>query len=209
MKILSQLSGGLDSTLSTLLSIKMAEECTGIFFKFKQPYEWQEYKAVNYLTEYFTNKYPNYKGTIVKQVDINLHHDENSPSEYIPVRNLVLGAISANVALSNNYNTISVGSKTVEVREDDPYSFSDCSVQFYSKFGELATLAAENTKVEFIMPLINNNIPLTKKEVIEEIIKDGINVKIIWSCYSSNTSYCGECYHCQEIIKTGYWDYFK
>ena len=207
MKTLSQLSGGLDSVASTLLVAKSGDEFRTIFFDIDQPYMMKELMAVKYFDEWLKDRFVNYKGLKIVKADLALD-SSHGPSEYIPVRNLVLGALSANQALSVGYGAVAVGSKTVEVRPDDPYSFSDCSISFYDQMGSLATFASENQLLIFTMPLVDKGIALSKKQVIELLIEEGVDVKKLWSCYGIKEEYCGVCYHCAEIKKTGYWDYF-
>lgn len=208
MKVLSQLSGGLDSVASTIKVAETSTEFKAIFFDIDQPYVIKELMAVKYVDEYLQKRYSNYKGLIVSKIDMALSGGDG-PNEYIPVRNLVLGAMSANQAIALGYDTIAVGSKTTQVREDDPYSFSDCSVAFYSDFGKLVTLASESGKYQFIMPLLKTpEVAMTKKEVIQYLIDKNVDVRKLWSCYGVGDTYCGNCYHCVEIIKTGLWEYF-
>lgn len=214
MKIVSQLSGGLDSILSTLYSIKMADECFSVFFDYGQIYAEQEYKAATKASDIFLSRYKNYHGLHKLNLDIStqVHVDtctDDFNKDYVPIRNLVLGTISANKAIANSYDTVSVGSKTIEVRLDDSHSFADCSVSFYNMLSNIVTYASENKKIKFIMPLIKSGKPLSKKQVIEELISEGISPSIAWSCYNAGKKYCGDCYHCEEIKKTGYWSYFN
>jgi 7-cyano-7-deazaguanine synthase in queuosine biosynthesis len=212
MKVLSQLSGGIDSVGSTLKIAESGVVFGTIFFDLEQAYVAQESLAVDYFVEYLKENYPDtYTGHYYSEVFMDTFSpDPNTPSEYIPVRNFVLGAMSVNKALANGFDTIAVGSKTVKVRPGDPYSFSDCSIEFFQKMSDIATFCSENQKVEFIMPLIDGETPMTKQEVIKYLIDNDVDVSRLWSCYNGEVDkHCGVCYHCQEIKKTGYWDYFS
>lgn len=208
MRVLSQLSGGLDSVASTFLVADTATEFQTIFFDLDQPYVLQELRAVKYVDKLLTERYTNYKGLKIVKANLALTASDG-PSEYIPVRNLVLGAMSANQAISLDYDAIAVGNKTTEVRPDDPYSFSDCSVEFYSRLGALATFASEGRKLEFVMPLLKSpSEAMTKAEVIQLLLDREVDVRRLWSCYQAGDTYCGQCYHCEEIKHTGLWNHF-
>jgi 7-cyano-7-deazaguanine synthase in queuosine biosynthesis len=211
MKILSQLSGGIDSVGSTLKVAQSGHEFGTVFFNLGQVYFEQEHKAVKYFVNYLETHYANtYKGHHNCEVFMDtVSPDPNTPSEYIPVRNFVLGAMSVNKALANGFDTVAVGSKTVAVRPGDPYSFSDCSVEFFQKMSDIASFCSENQRVEFVMPLINHMVPDTKQEVIRYLIEHDVDVTKLWSCYNGTVEqHCGVCYHCEEIQKTGYWNHF-
>jgi 7-cyano-7-deazaguanine synthase in queuosine biosynthesis len=108
--------------------------------------------------------------------------------------------------LSIGYDTIAVGNKTLELRPGDPYCFNDCSREFYTELGKLATFASQGSNIDFIMPLIGPNGPLTKREVVEYVSAHGFDVRKLWSCYADRVRPCGECYHCAEIKAAGVWD---
>jgi len=202
--ILSQLSGGFDSVASTLLIAESGEKFSCLFIDYDQPYVLQEQRACIYVNEFLKQKYENYKGLEIARIPLKLNSQE--VKEYVPIRNLVLGALSANFALSSNSQTIAVGTKTTEVRKDDAYSFSDCSIKFWELMSHICSYASEDKTIQFITPLIKNNVALTKKEVIDIIVNSGINIKHLWSCYGNADKHCGVCHHCKEIIKAGYWE---
>lgn len=210
MKVICQLSGGLDSVLSTLLVAENAEvtEFQTQFVNVRQPYLDQESRAVRYMFQFLTEKYPDkYKGHNYGEVSLNCNKDPNLPSAYIPVRNLVIGAMSANLALAEGYNGVATGSKTTTKREGDPYSFSDCSTRFHSLLSQIASFASEDKMIYFWQPLVCD-FALSKKNVIEALIDRGVDLSRLWSCYSTGDTHCGDCYHCEEIKKTGYWEKF-
>lgn len=214
MKVISQLSGGLDSALSTLLIAESqgVSEFGCVFFDLRQPYLMQEMSSFRYLCDLMRGVFDRFMFWVVVPVNMSLKSEGTGPNEYIPVRNLVLGSLSANLALSRGYDTVAVGSKTKEVRAGDPYSFRDCSVEFYTRLSSLVSFASEGKVLQFRMPLIDhkNGVPFTKREVIEELLKRQIDVSKLCSCYypTQDNKYCGQCYHCDEVKKTGYGDRF-
>lgn len=210
------MSGGFDSVASTLVVVNeldVGDKFSTVFYAIGQPYEKQEKAAASYVAEVLEKLFPNeYEGHHILKLDIMSSFDTNLPSAYIPVRNLVLSSSSANLAIALGYDKVAVGNKTIAVREDDPYSFSDCSVQFYSMMSDISTFASEGRKIEFIMPLVltegEEMYSYTKDEVMGICESNGIELTKLWSCYENGVIPCGVCYHCQEIKKTSYSDRF-
>lgn len=198
-KVLSQLSGGFDS-VAVLCLLLQKTKVKGIFFNYGQKYLEEERKAVKYVDSFFQGN-ANYLG--YEEINVNMQltrNNDGSPSDYIPVRNVVLGALSANYAVANGFNKIAVGNKTTKVRPGDPYSFADCSYEFYSKMSETITFAAETgDNIEFIMPLLHSpDVAMSKGDVVKAIHDSGLDFNKLWSCYSTGDHPCGECYHCKE-----------
>jgi 7-cyano-7-deazaguanine synthase len=203
MKILSQLSGGYDSTAVMIKLLDEGHTVKGIFFNYGQKYYKQEKRALEYVDSMLKDN-PNYLGYVEIPVEMQLtRNNDGSPSDYIPVRNFVLGAMSANYAIAEGFSTIAVGSKTTEVRKDDPFSFADCSVSFYEHMTNVINLASEpGDYIEFIMPLLKTKSEaLTKGEVVNIINDSILEFNDLWSCYEDGDLPCGVCYHCVENKK--------
>lgn len=206
MKVLSHLSGGWDSVAACVKLLEEGHTVKGLFFVLNQPYLREEHAATMYVNNYLLQKYDNWQGVEVHQTPMELARaNDGSPSEYIPVRNFVFAAHSANLALAQGYEAVAVGSKTIAVRPDDPYSFADCSIEFYQKVTDLVSFASEgNDAVKFIMPLVDtdNLQSLSKGEVVQLIIDSGMDIGKLWTCYRAGIDkQCGTCYHCVEAKK--------
>jgi 7-cyano-7-deazaguanine synthase len=203
--VVCHLSGGFDSLASTLLvAVTGAQFCT-VFYDIGQPYVSQERQAARIASARLTQLFTEYKGHYEYSLPLMLANTVNA--DYVPVRNLVLGAHSCNMAVSLGYDHIAVGNKTLEVREGDSHSFSDCSVPFYSMLGDVATFASEKQKLTFLMPLIVDGVPMSKADVIDYISSHGFDVSKLWSCYNNEETPCGVCYHCEEIKKANRWTF--
>lgn len=205
MSILAHLSGGFDSAASTLKVANMGVEFRTLLVDLGQPYIEQERKAAEGFSAWLSQKYDKYVGLHELRVDMALSQS-GQVSAYIPVRNLVIGAMSANLALAYGCDTIAVGNKTLELRPEDPYCFNDCSRAFYDQLGQIATFASQGKSIDFIMPLINQGVPMSKREVVLYIQDHGYDVRQLWSCYESTARPCGACHHCAELINAGVWD---
>ncbi len=236
MKILSHLSGGFDSVAACIKLLEQGHEVKGLFFDLGQEYLKQELSATVYASDFFIDKYPNWLGIEFAKAPMELSRAaDGSPTAYIPVRNFVFAAHSANIALAGGFEAVAVGSKTIAVRPEDPYSFADCSIDFYNKVESLVDFCSEGgDSVKFIMPLVTwksyktyhvwesvtmpdsgyQPSPLSKGEVMQIIIGAGMDLSKLWSCYEDGDQPCGKCYHCIEVKKAfdtidfDYTDYF-
>ena len=218
MKILSHISGGYDSIAACIKLLEEGHVVKGLFFDLSQAYLEQERRAVQYASKFLAAHYDNWLGFITAPAPMRLQlSSDGSPSEYIPVRNFVLGAHSANIALAESFEAVAVGNKTTELRPDDLYSFKDCSIEFYRRMEDIVGFCSEgDATVKFLMPLIhweaNGGTPrpvaMTKSQVVTTILKSGMDISKLWSCYRDEDKPCGECYHCSEVKKafddTGY-----
>ena len=225
MKILAHLSGGFDSTAVVAKLLKDGHTVAGLFFNLGQMYLDQEEAAVDYAHDFFMEKYPDtFLGAQMHRADmINSMTTGTAPSEYIPVRNLVLASHSANIAIARGFEVIAVGNKTIEVRPDDPYSFSDCSIEFYRMVENIVNFCSEgDDTVKVTMPLVKwesaytghiwdhpvmpggkiyTPKAYTKGEVIQILLDAGMDLTKLWSCYKIGKKPCGICYHCEELKK--------
>ena len=224
MKILSHISGGFDSVACCIKLLEEGHAVRGLFFDLSQAYVEQERRAVQYASNFLFAHYDNWLGFTTASVPMKLQLSSgDTPSEYIPVRNFVLGSHSANIALAEGFEAVAVGNKTTKLRPDDPYSFQDCSIEFYKRMEDIVGFCSEgDTIVKFLMPLIhweaNGEIPqpvaMTKPQVITTILNSGMDITKLWSCYRNEEMSCGECYHCIEVknafgeMKWDYADFF-
>jgi len=209
MKILSHISGGYDSIAACIKLLEEGHVVKGLFFDLSQAYLEQERRAVQYASKFLAAHYDNWLGFITAPAPMRLQlSSDGSPSEYIPVRNFVLGAHSANIALAEGFEAVAVGNKTTELRPDDPYSFQDCSIEFYKQMEAIVGFCSEgDAAVKFLMPLIywkaNSETPqpvaMTKTEVVNTIIKSGMDITKLWSCYRNEETPCGKCHDCLEV----------
>ena len=195
--ILTQLSGGYDSIAVAILLQDLGHKIVGLFFDYDQEYAVQEERAAEDVATLL--------GITLLTVVVDLKQTgQDGPEEYIPLRNLALATLSANVASAEGYEYIAVGNKTTEVRPNDPYSFSDCSIEFYAAVNKAIEVGTEPGQVvpKIVMPLIRDGVAMTKKEVVE-LVHDRIGEDVAWSCYHPTDAGepCGTCYHCEEIAK--------
>ncbi|MEO0248120.1 MAG: 7-cyano-7-deazaguanine synthase [candidate division WOR-3 bacterium] len=201
MKILTQLSGGLDSVavLNELVKSGIYDTIYPVFFNYGQPYQKQELKAALYATRFYQDRTPLVVRSLL-EVDLPLQVASTTEvKEYVPMRNLALTAVSANIAASLGCSRIAVGSKSTKWRPEDPYSFKDSTFDFYAALEYAISVATEpgETPIRVLMPCLG----WSKTQVVLSLMKAGIHLNKLWSCYRDQDHPCGECYHCKEIEK--------
>ena len=198
-----EVSGGFDSALSALMAASTGARVWPIYFDYGQKYERQERAAAQYVVDQIRNKCERCERLHVAVVDMQVRALEGTVSPYVPIRNLVFCALSANYAQSVSAEVVTVGSKTVEFRADDPYCFRDCTSEFYEKVGDLVRLASESSAwpIRFEQPLVVDGAPLTKREVLLRLEQAGFDLRRLWSCYSDTPAPCHSCYHCKVMAE--------
>lgn len=196
--IVAEVSGGFDSAMSAYMAASTGRPVHPLFVDYDQPYAPQELQAAKYVVDHL-KQFPNVNDLEVRYTDIALRSPPGSVSEYVPIRNLVLCSLSANYAQSVDASSVYVGSKTSEWREGDPYSFRDCTTEFYDRVSDLVALASETPDlvVKFEQPLIINGLPSTKHQVMRGLFELGVNLENLWTCYSDSPFPCKACYHCR------------
>lgn len=199
MKILTQLSGGLDSVavLYELMKQGLYEAIYPVFFNYGQPYAEQELRAALYAARYYQDWSSSVVSTLLT-VDAPLQVSSTTGvKEYVPMRNLVLTAHSVNLAMSLGCNNIAVGSKSIKWRPGDDYSFRDSAFPFYEALEKAIEVGAEPSvgTTRILMPCLG----WSKAQVVLSLMQSGINIRKLWSCYEDRAEPCGRCYHCQEI----------
>ena len=189
------LSGGYDSVAAFELVLR-TRRALGLFADYGQPYVKQEHRAVQAVARHYA-AHPNYLG--VRVVRLSLDTCNRPVAEYVPLRNLALAAVAANVAQAIGAEEVASGSKTVALRPEDPYSFRDSSVGFFDLLQRAVDFASEPALVtpRFVMPVAG----MTKAEVLRIVADAGLDPGALWSCYRNGPQPCGECYHCADVRK--------
>jgi 7-cyano-7-deazaguanine synthase len=201
IRSLCHLSGGYDSMASTLLQIKDGREVYCLFVNYGQSYLVRELAAARHAFESLKKQYP----AQVKEFFVydTLLCCEGIKREYVPHRNLVIAAISMNMAAQCKCTEVAVGSKGKNYRnEDHECIFCDGSVEFFDKFNETVREGTEpqDTVIQIVMPLHKHGLD-TKTSVLQCLVDNGVPLNSLWTCYKTGGKPCGTCHHCHEFIE--------
>lgn len=213
---LCEMSGGYDSAAAALLTLQQGHTVYGLFIDHGQAYMDRELAAASYLAGRLSKQYANFKGLrlAICQLSQVLPND-STPAAYVPLRNLVLGALSANKAQALGAEAVVVGSKTTVIRADDPFCFYDCSTAFYQQLGALATLASQpGHALRFVQALVRDDgTAYSKAEVVKLLLDADFDIKSLWNCYGAGFRPCRTCKNCLEMVgvlnELGLFDRYK
>lgn len=195
-KVVLGVSGGMDSSVLLRNAINHYDDVIAVFFNYNQRHiiekncadkqvdhvrskiahtQTIEYKTINVSfireiapTSSLTND--NIATPNVKKV-----MGEAQPASYVPNRNLMFISILASLAEANNANTIWHGS----AQADSLAGYWDSSNEFRQSLNNLLCLN-RSCKITVETPLIN----MSKKDIILEGVKYGVNFGNTYTCYS-------------------------
>lgn len=188
MKTLAVISGGMDSV--TLLHRVKAEgkEVEAISFDYGQIHV-QELDCAKWQAEQLGIKHRVIDVTFLKdllpsaltqgeEMPTGHYEDESMKKTVVPFRNTILASIALGVAAGNGFDEITLG-----VHAGDHAIYPDCRPEFIDALREVARLGDYNP-VGVYTPYLN----VTKKEIIEEGLKYGVQYEYTWTSYSAGTS---------------------
>ncbi|MBM5782229.1 MAG: 7-cyano-7-deazaguanine synthase QueC [Pelagibacterales bacterium] len=214
-KAIVLLSGGLDSTTVAKIAINSGFEVYALSFSYGQRHEIElefakkiskninvkEHKIAKIDLRTFggsaltdeidvpkDNESSNFNQTSIKKI----------PITYVPARNTIFLSYALAYAEVVGAFDIFIGVNAI-----DYSGYPDCRPEFIETFEKLANLATaagveNSTKFKIHTPLIK----LSKKEIIELGIKNGVDYSITHSCYdpiieNENIISCGKCDSCR------------
>jgi len=208
-KVISVLSGGLDSTIVTHTLVRKygAANVIAISYNYGQKQSIELEKAIitcNTLRIKHKVLDISFLGEIVAPVcalsavgDIKMPTIEDilglpTPPTYVPFRNEIIFSIGLSFAESNNAQFVFNG-----LQAHDEYSYWDTSSEFVKRMNAVSELNREHM-IEIISPFVN----FSKKEEIEIGVELGVDWNTTWTCYEgeNGNGACGRCPSCSERI---------
>ncbi|WP_321323837.1 7-cyano-7-deazaguanine synthase QueC [Thiomicrorhabdus sp.] len=207
------LSGGLDS--ATVLAIANAQgyECHTMSFDYGQRHK-AELTAAQNLAKTLGAKTHRVMSMDMRAIGGSALTDESIavpisgveegeiPVTYVPARNTVFLSYALGLAEVLEADNVFIGVNAV-----DYSGYPDCRPEYIAAFETLANLATkagvEGHKMHIQTPLIN----LTKAEIIQQGMKNGVDYSLTVSCYKADDlgRACGECDSCR-LRKQGFSD---
>ena len=116
---------------------------------------------------------------------------ESAKAVWVPNRNGLFLNIAASYADSGNFSHIIIGANKEEGK-----TFPDNTKAFTNRISsafEYSTLV----KPKVLAPLINYN----KNDIVRLALENGMPLDMVFSCYDSKKTHCGECESCERLIK--------
>jgi len=192
LNIVTLMSGGLDSSLMSILTKETGRSQIPLFINYGQLNAEQEYTSAfahcdsHELPEPVVIDISGYGKTITS--GLTDRNKDIVDEAFLPGRNMMLLLIASSFSVQNNCNTVSIG-----LLDERTVLFPDQTDDFL--------ISAENTiskalgiKVEIVTPLRD----FTKQDVIEIAKMKGIVGT--YSCHAGGKDPCGNCISCREFI---------
>lgn len=207
------LSGGLDSATVLAYATAQGFECHTISFDYGQRHR-AELDAASNLSQQLgakTHRVMNMDmraigGSALTDSDIDVPTsgvEENQiPVTYVPARNTVFMSYALGLAEVLEADHIFIGVNAV-----DYSGYPDCRPEYIAAFEAMANLATkagiEGHKMHIETPLID----LTKAQIIQLGVKNGVDYSLTVSCYQADEQgrACGVCDSCR-LRKQGFTD---
>jgi 7-cyano-7-deazaguanine synthase len=208
-KVVSVLSGGLDSTIVTYTLVKKygAENVVALSYNYGQKQSVELEKAIltcqklgvvhkildiSFLGEVVSKVSALSRVGNVAMPTIEDVLGEPQPVTYVPYRNLILFSIGMSFAESNNASFVFNG-----LQAHDEYSYWDTTKAFVQSVNNVSELNRKNS-VKIVSPFVE----FSKKDEIQ--VGKELNVPWIdtWTCYEGDNGKgaCGRCPSCSERI---------
>lgn len=198
MKALCEVSGGYDSALALVRAKQKGWDCSAVFVDYGQPYFYTEHKASVYVCEKLEVPWKQVR----VDLKVSLPEGNSTASDYIPIRNLVLGSLLANHALSEGISEIVTGNRKLIYNEMDPCSFFDCTPAFYAQLESFVNQTSRpGHLVHYNLPLLENGIAMSKNGIVSELLGLGFDITRMWNCYGGGAIPCRQCRNCQEMVR--------
>lgn len=214
-KVISLLSGGIDSSTTTAIAKNEGYEVLAISFDYNQKHKIEiEYakkvcKFLRIKEHYIINiDIGQFGGSALTDKSLKIplrskqaltHKVKNTtiPITYVPMRNLVFLSIAVSLAEARNIREIFFGANII-----DYSGYPDCRPEFIKSFIKTANLGSKIFHINqrpFIIhtPLIK----LTKTEIVKKGLSLGFDYSLTYSCYTGNKKHCHRCDSCYYRFK--------
>ena len=191
MKIVTLVSGGIDSSVMTFLLKKEGHELFPLFIDYGQLAGKKEWKACQRFCSYlgikphrmnisgFGKLVPS--GITTKKLDIE-------KDAFLPGRNLLFLTLGASYGYHRSAYIVTIGLLSNPI-------FPDQTVEFVQS-SQKSINAALGVDIKILTPLIS----LNKTDVIGLARKYELPLSLTYSCHSGDEQPCGECISCKEKI---------
>jgi 7-cyano-7-deazaguanine synthase len=192
-KIVLSLSGGMDSTVLLHMAATQYDEIYTIAFDYGQRHHrelscaWYQVQVlskkktvhqkllnVNYIKDIATNS--SLTNHNIANPNIKEMAGDAQPVSYVPFRNMMFLSIACSYAESVGAGVVWYGA----AQADSLAGYWDGSNEFLDSVNNLISLNRKN-KIKIQAPLLT----MSKKEIIEQGVKLGVDFGNTWTCYSN------------------------
>jgi len=204
-------SGGIDSTTCIAYAKNQGYTCLSLSFDYGQRHR-SELDAAKKVAAYFNVEHhifkidiDQYRGSALTDTNIDVptaasYSKTDIPMTYVPARNTIFLSIALGFAEVYKIGHIFIGANAI-----DYSNYPDCRPEYIQAFQAMANLATkaaiQGEKVVIETPIID----LTKAQIIELGMKNGVDYSMTVSCYQADElgRACHDCHSC-AIRKKGF-----
>jgi len=204
-------SGGIDSTTCIAYAKNQGYTCLSLSFDYGQRHR-SELDAAKKVAAYFNVEHhifkidiDQYRGSALTDTNIDVptaasYSKTDIPMTYVPARNTIFLSIALGFAEVYKIGHIFIGANAI-----DYSNYPDCRPEYIQAFQAMANLATkaaiQGEKVVIETPIID----LTKAQIIELGMKNGVDYSMTVSCYQADElgRACHDCHSC-VIRKKGF-----
>ncbi|CAM0079291.1 QueC-like queuosine biosynthesis [Vibrio phage K567] len=209
MKVVSVLSGGLDSTI---LTYKLVDEygadnvfALSFFYGQKQSIELEKAKLtcqklgiehrlidISFLGDVVAPVCANIVGSDLAMPTIQDVLGDPQPPTEVPYRNMLLNTVAFSFAQANDCQAVYTG-----IQVHDAYGYWDCTQDFLDGMNQVSSLNRQH-EIALIAPFAQ----MSKADEIAIGVKLGVPFEDSLTCYDPNDAgeSCGKCPSCAERI---------
>lgn len=200
MKIISLLSGGLDSTVLLYDLLAGGHSVKTLSANYGQ----RHYKEIEFAVAVAEGRNIEHEivdlrdaskllsGSSLISQDIRVpdgHYEEESmKSTVVPNRNMIMLSLAAGWAISSDFDAVAYAAHS-----GDHAIYPDCRPEFVAAMAETFKLA-DWRKIQLITPFLN----LTKGDIVRRGAELDVPFARTWSCYKGEAVHCGTCGTCVE-----------
>jgi len=199
------LSGGMDSTLATVMAMNAGYDVIAVHFNYGQltdAKELESFRAIVHrlkVEESYEIDLPFFEqigasALTDKSIDVPTHGLEDGvPVTYVPFRNGIFISIATSIAEKHGATALYIG-----VVQEDSSGYPDCTASFIASMRNSINLGTKDeTRLDIITPLID----MKKSEIVQTSLELNSPLELTWSCYKNSTKACGVCDSCHLRIK--------
>lgn len=208
MKVVSLLSGGLDSTTVTAYAKSKHFEVYPLTFLYGQRHK-KELNSAKKVACFYNLPLKIIRldmraiggSALTSDIPVPVHRaldnmSVNIPITYVPARNTIFLSYALGFAEVLGAKKIFIGANAI-----DYSGYPDCRPEYFKEFNKLANLATkagvEGSKIKIEAPLLN----MSKAEIVKLGTKLKVPYNLTWSCYEGMKKACGKCDSCLLRLK--------
>jgi 7-cyano-7-deazaguanine synthase len=193
MSIVTLFSGGMDSTLMSILIAEEGIEQFPLFIDYGQISKEKEWATCLEMHQSYYLPKPNYMNLIGYGQLIKSGLTDNMmriQEPFLPGRNMMFLLMGCAYAYQTNSSSVAIG-----LLSEKSHLFPDQTADFLQKAESLIEVIMMR-RIKIVAPLMQ----FTKSDIIELSQQKGI--KGTYSCHKGTDIPCGECVSCLEIINS-------